>query len=640
MESTKLTRENPPSYVPHGCTPQEKFASYIVMMPNNSSTFLSHIDNHTRLELKVNQRVAHGNRNTPLCLNLLLFVAGLLLLVGCAPRIALIPVSVAPPPAAPAPLDTAFARCQPITGTKGMVVSAHPLASQVGMEILKSGGNAMDAALATVAALNVVEPQASGLGGGGFLLYYNAPRDSFAVLDYRERAPGLLNRSVYYFKKDTLHLMQRAGATSVCTPGAPAGWQTMHALWGTKLLSDLFAPAVALADTGYIVSEKQAAMILDHLQDLLADSGMAHVFLADSLPLMPGARLKQPQLAQTLRFLSHTRLENLYRSPLADQLTKAIRARGGFVSADDLLSYQPKNRAPLRGMYHGYEIITLPPPASGGTCVLEALKLLESYDLPSMGFLSAPYIHTVASACRQALKDADTWVSDPDFTQVPVKALLSDTWINEARTRLSADSVASRITPLDSLRAFGPGNTTHLVIVDSAGNMVSLTQSINYFFGAGFMVPELGLLLNNHMGDFSSDSVGRRAIAPLHRPPSNMAATVVRRDGIPVLVIGSPGGPRIAPTLVQVLLAVLDFHMPLNEALDAPRFFPVNKTLVVETRISKPTLDVLAAKGWKIYLNGAANSYFGGVNAIQIDPVNHRLIGASDPRRDGAPAAY
>jgi gamma-glutamyltranspeptidase / glutathione hydrolase len=178
------------------------------------------------------------------------------------------------------------------------------------------------------------------------------------------------------------------------------------------------------------------------------------------------------------------------------------------------------------------------------------------------------------------------------------------------------------------------------VVVDSAGNMVSLTQSINYFFGAGFMVPELGLLLNNHMADFNSDTTSGRGIAPYHRAPSNMAATIVRKDGKPVLVIGSPGGARIAPTLAQVLIDILDFGMPLNDAMDAPRFYPAGRTLVVENRLPEATLKALAQRGWKVYLNGAANAYFGGVHAIAIDGVTGTLTGAADPRRDGAPAGY
>jgi gamma-glutamyltranspeptidase / glutathione hydrolase len=571
---------------------------------------------------------------------IVVFGLSLSLILGCAASKVTQKSVSAQPPVKPVPLDTAYTRSIPATGTRGMVVSAHPLASQVGRDILQQGGNAIDAAVATLGALNVVEPHASGLGGGGFALYYNASADSFYVIDYRERAPEKMNRAVYFQKLDTLKLVQRSGATSVLTPGAAAGWQEMHSRWGTKLLIDLLAPAISLADTGYIVTEKQSAMILDHLQDLQTDSEMASVFLSDSLPLMAGAKLKQPRLAQTLRFLSKTRLENFYHPPFSTAASQAIRKRGGFVTQNDLSGYRTQDRTPLRGSYHGYEITTLPPPASGGACLLELLKLLESYDLKGMGFLSADYIHTVASATRQAMKDADTWVADPDFYRVPVKPMLSDAWIDSARARIRTDSVADKISTLDSIRAYGPGNTTHLVIVDSAGNLVSITQSINYFFGAGFMVPEMGLLLNNHMGDFASDTLSRRGIYPLHRPPSNMAATIVRKDGKPILVIGSPGGPRIVPALAEVMIALLDFGKPLNEALDAPRFFPVGRTLVVETRIPKTTLDDLGKKGWKIYLNGAANNYFGGVNAIQIDPSTHQMTGCSDPRRDGAPAGY
>jgi gamma-glutamyltranspeptidase / glutathione hydrolase len=561
-----------------------------------------------------------------------------LLLLSCAPGPVAKKPQAAPPP--PAPVDTNFVRAKPAVGTHGMVVTAHPLATQIGMNVLKTGGNAADAALAAMSALNVVEPHASGLGGGGFMLYYNAAQDSFTVIDYRETAPARFDAARYHQPTDTLHLVQRAGATSVLTPGSPAGWQALHTRFGTRLLQDLMAPAVALADTGYPVSEKQSAMILDHLADLQVDSTLAHIFLQDSLPLQPGARLKQPKLAETLRFLSRTRLENFYHPPLSDRTVATIRNRGGFLQQSDLSAYQIHERTPLRSTYHGYEIITLPPPSSGGDCLLEILKLLEPVDLPSLGYLSTDYIHTMASASRQAMKDADTWISDPDFNRVPVTALLSKAWIDTARSRMRSDTVPERIAAMDSIRAFGPGNTTHLVVVDSAGNLASITQSLNYFFGSGVMVPELGTLLNNHAADFSTDSLGPKAMKPKHRPPSNMAATIVRKDGKPVLVIGSPGGPRIAPSLAQVLISILDFHIPLAEALNAPRFFPAGRTLVIETRFSKEVTDGLAKRGWKPYPLGGLSNYFGGVHAIQIDPATHELTGAADPRRDGAPAGY
>ncbi|MFZ5432573.1 MAG: gamma-glutamyltransferase [Calditrichota bacterium] len=540
----------------------------------------------------------------------------------------------------PPPPDTSFARAVSLVGQQGMVVSAHPLASQVGMEVLQSGGNAADAAVAALGVLNVVEPHASGLGGGGFLLYYDAAQDSFYVLDYRERAPARLNKADYFKPDDTLHLVQRTGGSSVLTPGAPAGWQALHTQFGTQLLSELLAPAVSLADTGYPVSTKQSAMILDYLAEIQAEPTMSQIFLRDSLPLMPGDKLTQPQLAKTLKFLSQTRLENLYYSPYAEYITKAVAATGGTLSNSDLMSYRALDRRPLRGEYHGYEIITLPPPSSGGMMLLEILKLLEPYDLKSLGYLSADYIHTFTLAVRQALADGNEWIADPDYERIPMDALRSDEWMTVARSRMYSDSVPEFVTALDSIRAFTPGNTTHLVVVDSAGNLVSLTQSINYFFGSGVMVPELGLLLNNHMADFSSDSVSRTAMAPFHRPPSNMAATIVRKDGQPILVIGSPGGARIASVIAQVLVDVLDFGMPLDEALNAPRFHPARKVLVVETRIPQSTLDELTARGWRVYPYGSVNNYFGGVHAIQIDQPTGELRGAADPRRDGAPAGF
>lgn len=563
-----------------------------------------------------------------------IFLLGVL--ISCAPGpTAKIPVE--PPPALP---DTSFARAVAVEASRGMVVSAHPLASEIGLSVLKSGGNAADAALATLAALNVVEPHASGLGGGGFLLYYDANSDSFTVLDYRERAPARLTIPDYFRPDDTLRLVQRSGGSSVLTPGAPLGWQTMHARFATRLLSDLFAPAIFLADTGFPVSEKQSAMILDHLAELQADPGTAAVFLRDGLPLMAGQSLVQKHLAATLRFLAHTRLENFYYPPFSSNVVNAVRTSGGTLSERDLMSYRAIEREPLRASYRGYEIVSLPPPSSGGAALIEILKLVEPYDFSAMEFLGADCIHALALAFRQARADGNRWIADPEFSRVPVEKILSDDWLAEARLRMTPDSVPRLAIGMDSVRAFAPGNTTHLVVVDSAGNLVSLTQSINYFFGSGILVPELGLLLNNHMADFAEDTVSISKIAPLQRPPSNMAATIVLKDNQPVLVIGSPGGTRIAPVLAQVIIALLDFGLPLDDALNAPRFFPVRDMLVHETRIPQLTLDNLAARGWKLYPYGSVNNYFGGVHAIQIESNSRALRGAADPRRDGAPSGY
>ena len=523
---------------------------------------------------------------------------------------------------------------------KAMVVSAHPIASETGVRILRSGGNAADAAVATVAALNVVEPHASGLGGGGFMLYYDAKRDSFVVIDYRERAPGNVVRAKYYQPTDTLQNVRQHGATAIGTPGSPAGWQSIHDQFGTRPLAELLAPAAAVADTGFDLSEKQCAIIVDHLPDVLPDSAITSIFLADGLPPIAGFRVKQAALSSTLRRLGATSLTQIYSPPFADDLVDAVHARGGVLAKEDLASYRVQIRAPLRGWYRGYEIITLPPPSIGGTALLEILKFAEQFKVHTLPYLSTEYVHRLAQASRQALKDVTTWISDPEYEAQPVQQLLSDSWISAALEMMKSGGVPERIQPWDASRTLKPGNTTHLVVVDSAGNLVSLTQSINDFFGAGVMAPHAGIMLNNHMGDFSGDSTRKNSIKPFHRPVSNMAATIVRKNGKPILVIGSPGGPRIAPTVAQVLISVLDGRLGLDEAIKAPRFFPANSTLMVETRMPQSTLDGLEKLGWKIQLNESLNNYFGGVHAVQIDPVTHRLFGAADPRRDGAPAGY
>ncbi len=564
-------------------------------------------------------------------------VAAMALWSGCASTI---PASSpeAPTPVT-APVDTSFVRATSAVFDSGMVVCAHPLAAAAGRKVLADGGNAMDAALAALAMLNVVESHASGLGGGGFALYYDAASDSAYLLDYRERAPARVERAQYFDPLDTLKLVQRTGATAVLTPGAPAGWQELHRRFGTRTMPSLMADAIAVADTGYDISEKQAAIIFDFNETVAGDSQIAAIFLDNGLPPPAGFRVKQPKLARTLEFLARTRLENLYFPPYSSQIAAAVRTRGGFLSEYDLNGYRPVQRAPLRATYHDYEIITSAPPASGGIVLLETLKILEGYDLKSMGLLSPEYIHTVATAIRQARTDAAAWVGDPDFVHVPTGVMISPSYLAQVRDSLPSDTVPQRLTPLDSIRAFGPGNTTHLVVADKYGNLASITQSINYFFGAGVMVPELGIMLNNHMADFGNDTTSVNGIVGGHRPVSSMAPTIVLKDGQPVLVFGTPGGPRIPAALVEVLLAVLEFDVPLNEALDLPRFFPAGVNLVHESRLPQSTLDALAARGWKPYADAPISNYFGGVQAIHFLG-GSRMTGSSDPRRDGAAAGH
>ncbi|MCB1059826.1 MAG: gamma-glutamyltransferase [Calditrichaeota bacterium] len=559
-----------------------------------------------------------------------------LLLYGCASTTP--PATELTPPEAP--VDTNFARALSASFDSGIVVCAHPLAAAAGKKVLASGGNAMDAALAALATLNVVEPHASGLGGGGFALYYDASGDSVYMLDYRERAPARMKRDIYFQPDDTLKLVQRSGGTSVLVPGAAAGWQQLHRRFGTRTMPELFADAIAIADTGYTISEKQAAIIFDHAEELMEDSAMSRIFLEDGLPPSAGFRITQPKLGQLLSFLSSTRLENFYFPPYSTEVANAIRAHGGQVTDSDLNAYKPVERKPLRMKYRDYDIITTSPPAGGGLIMLETLKLLEAYDIQKLGLLTPEYIHTVSMAIRQARTDAADWLGDPDFARIPVDTMLSPAYLAEVRDSMSMDSVPKRLTALDSIRAFGPGNTTHLVVADKDGNLVTLTQSINYFFGSGVMVPELGLLLNNHCADFQSDTTGPNPIAPLHRPVSSMAPTIILKDGNPVLIIGTPGGPRIPAAMVEVILAVLEFDVPLNEALDLPRFFPAGTYLVYETRIPQETMDALAAKGWKPYPNEPLSNYFGGVQAIHFPKNSPQMVGSSDPRRDGAADGY
>jgi len=290
-----------------------------------------------------------------------------------------------------------------LRASTGMVVSAHPAASAAGISVLRSGGNAADAAIATVAVLNVAEPHASGLGGGGFCLIYDARRDSFLVIDYRERAPADVDRKRYYDAADTLQLTREHGATAVGTPGAPAGWQAIFDGFCTKPLTELVRPAVAAADTGFALTEKQVAILLDHLKDIEPDSAISSIFLDGGFPPEAGFRVRQPMLAATMRALGRSSFTRLYQPSFAEDIAGAVRSRGGVLSTEDLALYRVRFRQPLRGSYNGFEIITFPPPSLGGTALLEILRIAEKSNLRSKPYLSADYVHCLAAASRQAL---------------------------------------------------------------------------------------------------------------------------------------------------------------------------------------------------------------------------------------------
>ena len=524
-----------------------------------------------------------------------------------------------------------------VVSKNGMIVCAHPVAAEVGLEVLEEGGNAVDAAVAALLALNVVEPYASGLGGGGYMNIRMTGQSS-VFLNYREKAPKNVDTSLYYHPEDTLRVFLQEGASSVCVPGNAMGLSMALKRFGTKDLKRLISPAMGLAIGGYTVTPGLSAQITSHFEDIQKDSALSAAFLKDGLPYQPNDHIIPGNLGTSLQLLREHGLEYFYDSSFCIRLVEPLQKLGSAITVQDFQDYDAKWVEPIHGTYRGYDIVTVPPPSSGGIAMLEILNILERFDLSKMEYGSPELIHLMAEAMKQGYIDADTWTVDPDFYPVPLDTLLSKQYATRRAAEIDVTKNRNQVTAYEPPK--DPGNTTHLVVIDSQGNIVSVTQSINYFFGAKLMIPDLGIIPNNQMSDFSWSSGRRNSVEGGKRPRSNMTPTVIYLDGDPYLIIGTPGGARIASAMVQIIVDVIDFKMSITQAIDAPRFHPVREHLVMENRFPVKVQKRLGKMGHVIHLTGPLDVYFGGAHAILIDPNDGSLRGAADPRRDGKAMGY
>jgi gamma-glutamyltranspeptidase/glutathione hydrolase len=524
-----------------------------------------------------------------------------------------------------------------VVSENGMIVCAHPEAAKVGMDVLQNGGNAVDAAVAALLALNVVEPNASGLGGGGFLGIKMAGQEP-VYLNYREKSPMEVDSSFYYQPEDSNRVAMQEGATSVCVPGTPKALSMIHGRYGKRDFKDLILPAIGLTQ-GFQITKGLSGQITSHYEDILNDPAMSQIFLNDSLPLQENDVMTQLDLANTFNQLRDHGLDYFYDSTFCNKMVESLRAGGSAVTVLDFRDYDAHWVEPLRGTYRGYEIVTVPPPSAGGVALIEIMNILENFELSDYEYASVEYIHLVAEAMKQGYADFTQYVSDPDFVDIPLNVLLSKDYAASRAKEIPEEIVRSRVPfyePPDSK----DGNTTHLVTIDAEGNIVTATQSLNYFFGSGMMIPGMGIIMNNEMSDFTWVSGYPNSIEGGKRPKSNMTPTIVFKDGEPFLILGTPGGSRITSAMVQILVNVIDFGMTITDAIDAPRFHPVREHLVMENRFSSKVMKKLKKKGHVLHVAGPLDVYFGGAHAILIDAANGTLNGGADPRRDGKALGY
>ncbi len=534
---------------------------------------------------------------------------------------------------------------QPVRARNGMVVTREAHATDTGLAVLKSGGNAIDAAVAIGFALAVTHPSAGNLGGGGFLLARFADGKT-AFLDFRERAPEKASRNMYLDASGNLTEDSKAGYRAAGVPGTVRGLELAHRKYGSRKWAELIEPAVQLAAKGFPVSWALSESLKSNkLLPRFAES--KRIFLRGGDYYEPGDVLVQPELASTLQRIRDLGSKDFYEGETARLFAADMQANGGEITLRDLKDYTVSERAPLTGGYKGYAIVTAPPPSSGGIGVLQMLGVLEGSGYEKSGAGSAASTHILAEAMRRYFADRSEHVGDPDFVKVPVSALLNVKYI----ASLAASIDPERATPSEQVRpgevaAYESAETTHYSIVDAQGNVVAVTYTLNGGFGNGVTLSKLGFLLNNEMDDFSAKpgepnlfglvQGEKNAIQPRKRPLSSMAPTIVLREGKPYLVTGSPGGPTIINTVLQTILNVLDFGMNVQEAVDQPRIHHqwLPDAIVMEKGFSPDTAALLKARGHQI----RNVPLLGEVAAILID--GGWLQGAADGRVEAVAKGY
>lgn len=525
-------------------------------------------------------------------------------------------------------------------GKNGVVAAAKPEASQAGIDIMKKGGNAIDAAVATAFALGVVEPNASGIGGGGFMLVRFAKTGEEVFVDFRETAPGKAKPDMYKLdaKGKVINNESVIGGKSVAVPGEVAGLLTALEKYGTMKREDVMKPAIDLAEKGYKVTSNFSGIIKDEFDNINKFEATKKIYTKNGLPFEEGDTIKNPDYANTLRLIAKGGKDAFYKGELAKEIADAVQKAGGILTAEDLAKYQAKMRKPVKGTYRGYEIVSAPPASSGGTHVVELLNMLENYDVKAMGVNTTESLHLWSEVSKIMFADRGKYMADTDFIKVPLSGLASKEYAKEQIKTIDKNKSAEKVQP-GNPNKYESGSTTHFSVMDKEGNMVSVTKTINHFFGSCVTVPGRGMLLNDEMDDFEFKPGLSNSIAPGKRPLSSMTPTLILKDGKPVMTIGSPGATRIITTVAQVISNVIDHGMDIQTAINTPRMYDKSGELNLEGGIDQKVIDELKAKGHKIKTTKEYDLFFGGVQGVMMED-SGELHGGADPRRDGQAVAY
>ncbi len=562
------------------------------------------------------------------------------------PFVGLLFAALATAQVAPLSRAPAIAPAQTVRAHNGVVVAQEQRAARIGIEILDRGGNAVDAAVATGFALAVTYPRAGNIGGGGFMVIHLAKDNRDIAIDYRETAPAAASSAMFLDAQGNPDpAKSRDSALSVGVPGTVAGLAMAHEKYGSGkfTLAELIAPAIYLAQNGLLVEDDTADSLPLARERLARWPATKAIFFNGDRPYSEGERLLQFDLADTLRAIAKDGPRVFYQGRTADRIAGAVAKAGGIMTKDDLANYHPIERAVVRGRYRGYDVISVPPPSSGGVHLIEMLNILEGYDLAKLSREQS--LHDLVEAMKRAYADRATFMGDPDAVKMPVTGLLSKDYGASLRAE-----IGERATPAADIRPGKPAdfegrNTTHFSVIDRDGNAVSNTYTLNFSYGLGLVADGTGILLNNELDDFTAKPGTANAYGligytanlpgPGKRPLSSMTPTIVLKDGKPFLITGSPGGSRIISTVLQVIVNVIDFHMPIGEAVSAPRLHQQwqPEEVYVEPGFAPDVLDALTVRGHKI----VPTQSFSSANSIEITA--NGLVGAADRRTRGSLAA-
>ena len=543
---------------------------------------------------------------------------------------------------------------EPEPARHGMVVSAHYLASQVGVEILKKGGNAIDAAIATGFALAVVYPSAGNIGGGGFIVAHMND-GTVTSFDFREKAPARASDKMFVDANNRyINDLNHEGYLSVGVPGTVAGFFSAHEKLGKLPMSELLSPAIDLAEKGFLVSWALHEGLREIDSTLRLYPASAKAFLKDAKSVYePGDTLRQPDLARTLKRIRESGRDGFYRGETARLIAADMKKHGGLITEADMATYAVSERKPVHGTYRGYDVYSMPPPSSGGIALIEMLNILEGFDLDEAGFNSALYLHLLAEAMRRGFADRARYVGDPDFNpDMPTSKLISKDYAAMLRQSILVNK-ASPSDPVWFNDVVESPQTTHYSVIDASGNAVAVTFTLEYSFGSRIVADGLGFFYNNEMGDFNpwpghTDSLGfigthPNLISAGKRMLSSMTPTIVSKNGKPFLLVGSPGGRTIINTVLQVVLNVIDFKMDIGEAIAAPRMhhqWLPNRMRIEQYGTTKDSERLLEAMGHHVRIQESTRGQ-GSAMGIVVDPETGLRYGSSDPRQnDAAVASY